>query len=301
MTSNEFILSSITKPDYFFKIVKHNGEAFVSTALLKQAIKDTPQPFIADSFLDEEPIDGFHAKLKMNCINHVYAEWLEFYIGVGSSSINKDKNSIKLPDRAFWRGRSFRDILPVERLEENILIENYETLDVKDYTVLDVETTGLSKETDDIIQLSAVKYRDDKVVDKLDLYIKPLDFTGLSSFIKDLTGITDYEVMAGHNAGDVIDKINEFIGDDILVGHNLGFDIGMLEAMYAKNGFDWDKVSYIDTLKMARVKLPGMKARGSYKLENLKKMLSGVDDLQSHNALNDCIINGKLYIFLKDK
>ena len=117
MTSNEFILSSITKPDYFFKIVKHNGEAFVSTALLKQAIKDTPQPFIADSFLDEEPIDGFQAKLKMNCINHVYAEWLEFYIGVGSSSINKDKNSIKLPDRAFWRGRSFRDILPVERLK----------------------------------------------------------------------------------------------------------------------------------------------------------------------------------------
>ena len=50
MTSNEFILSSITKPDYFFKIVKHNGEAFVSTALLKQAIKDTPQPFVLVPF-----------------------------------------------------------------------------------------------------------------------------------------------------------------------------------------------------------------------------------------------------------
>lgn len=61
---------------------------------------------------------------------------------------------------------------------------------VADYTVFDLETTGIRPDYDAIIEISAVKVRDGRVADEPELEL-------------------------------VFPKFNEFIGEDVLVGHNI--------------------------------------------------------------------------------
>ncbi|WP_455129249.1 3'-5' exonuclease [Pseudoramibacter alactolyticus] len=68
-----------------------------------------------------------------------------------------------------------------------------------DYTVIDIETTGLSPEYDKIIELSALKISRNNILKKFSTLIKPPYFLLISddkkhyipSFISALTGITD--------------------------------------------------------------------------------------------------------------
>ena len=64
---------------------------------------------------------------------------------------------------------------------------NFEFL--SDYTVLDIETTGLSHTKDEIIEISALKIRNNKVSDEFSKLVKP--YAQISSFITYLTGITN--------------------------------------------------------------------------------------------------------------
>ena len=59
----------------------------------------------------------------------------------------------------------------------------------ENYTVVDIETTGLSPQKDDIIELSALKVRDNKVVEEFSTLLK--SSKGVNSFISGLTGITN--------------------------------------------------------------------------------------------------------------
>lgn len=159
-----------------------------------------------------------------------------------------------------------------------------------DFVVFDIETTGLNRSADQIIQLSAVKYKNDKVVDQFDSFINP--HRKLEQNIVFLTGITDNDLVNAPDLDEVLNQFTEFIEDLPLIGHNIiKFDLPFLYA----HGFSVADVSVIDTVKLSSRKLPELE---NHKLPTLKKFY-GINNA-SHNALLDCQTNAIVYQKLRD-
>lgn len=159
-----------------------------------------------------------------------------------------------------------------------------------DFVVFDIETTGLSRFDDAIIQISALKYRNDQFVDKFNSFINP--HRHLEQKIIYLTGITDKDLVDAPEANDVITKFTTFAQGLPLVGHNIiKFDIPFMIAQ----GFYLPDIDALDTLPLSQSKLPSL---NDHKLPTLKKYFGIVN--RSHNALNDCETNAIVYLNLRD-
>ena len=163
-----------------------------------------------------------------------------------------------------------------------------------DFTVIDIETTGLSAHNDEIIEVSAIKVRDDKVVNKFSKLIKPNE--RISSFITNLTGISNELVKNASPIYDVLPEYLEFISDDIVLGHNVTFDINFICNNLKKHHNSEFSNNYIDTMRISRKHLK----LKSNSLKSLAKHFK-VDIKRHHRALNDCLITLDIYKNLKAK
>jgi len=133
----------------------------------------------------------------------------------------------------------------VERDKGNSLIEF-----PVNYTVIDLETTGLDPAFDEIIEMSALKIRNNEIIEEYSTLVQPK--YEIDEFITELTGIT-HEML--ENAPLLEDKINEFIsfiGEDIIMGHNVNFDINFLYDNYLKIEKEKLKNDYVDTMRLAK-------------------------------------------------
>lgn len=155
------------------------------------------------------------------------------------------------------------------------------------YVVVDVETTGLDPEENEIVQLSAVRFKAFQPVDCFTTYIKPRK--GLRKEAVAINGITEDMVKDAPYIEEIINGFREYIGDRLpLVGHNLKFDLGFLCAsgcvpLGAKR-------QYFDTLKLSRI----LCREDSYKLDRLDKSLLQIDREDAHDSLSDALITGLL-------
>ena len=134
---------------------------------------------------------------------------------------------------------------------------------LKSYIAFDVETTGLNPVQDEIIEIGALKVREGRVAERFIEFIRPS--SSISSFVSELTGITDAMVAEARPRKDVIRDFLAFCEDDVLVGHNISFDYSFVKTDAAASGMNFEKKG-IDTLKIARQALPGL---GSKSLESL--------------------------------
>ena len=94
------------------------------------------------------------------------------------------------------------------------------------YIVIDIETTGLSSNYDDIIELAAIKICEDKIVDEFQSLVNPGYEIG--PFITDLTGITNDMLNSAPRIEHILPKYLDFIGDSVVVGHNVSFDVNFI-------------------------------------------------------------------------
>ncbi|MCH4170504.1 MAG: PolC-type DNA polymerase III [Lactobacillus sp.] len=154
-----------------------------------------------------------------------------------------------------------------------------EKLKDAEYVVFDVETTGLSAVYDSIIELAAVKMKDNEVVASFDEFIDPGH--PLSKLTTELTSITDDMVKGAKSEAEVLQLFQEFTGDAILAGHNVTFDIGFLNAGYQRHDLPTVTVPVIDTLELSRLLHPEYK---NHKLDNLAKKYEIV--LEHHHRAN---------------
>ena len=60
---------------------------------------------------------------------------------------------------------------------------------------IDLETTGLSPDSDEIIEVGAVRFQDDRVLEVFQTNVNP--YRPLPRFIQELTGITQADVDSG--------------------------------------------------------------------------------------------------------
>lgn len=162
-----------------------------------------------------------------------------------------------------------------------------------DYTVVDIETNGLSSGVCEIIEVSALKVRGEDIVDSFSSLIKPTEPIGW--FITNLTGITNEMVEDAPDAADVLGRFYDFLGDDIIIGHNVHFDVNFLyDKLWLHNGLVLDN-DFVDTLRLARKALPHL---SNHKQTTIAEYY-GISTLGAHRALRDCEICNQCYLNLK--
>ena len=94
------------------------------------------------------------------------------------------------------------------------------------YIVLDVETTGLDVYKERMIEFAAVKLVGKKIVDRFETLINPEQPIRYSSYL--IHNISQEMVVDAPKLAEVMPKILDFIGEDIIVAHNVIFDFNFL-------------------------------------------------------------------------
>lgn len=157
----------------------------------------------------------------------------------------------------------------------------------EDYTVVDIETTGFDPMFDEIIEVAGIKYRGRNEVGRFQSLVKPDD--GIPDYITALTGITNEMVADAPGIEDVLPRFLEFIGEDLVVGHNVHFDVNFIYD-YAED-FELKPFSndLVDTLRLSRRMYPELQ---SHKLSALAAHF-GVEPDGEHRALADCVTTQK--------
>lgn len=169
-----------------------------------------------------------------------------------------------------------------ERPEISLYKKNKTKKLVNDYIVFDLETTGLDCNCNNIIEIGALKYKNNELVDKFSVLINPQEH--ISSRITKITGITDEMVKDCETINTILPKFIQWIEDCTLIAHNGSFDLGFIESNIKRLNLNMINNKIIDTLYLAREFINDVP---NHKLETLKQHFN----LQygSHRALEDKI------------
>lgn len=173
-------------------------------------------------------------------------------------------------------------------------LEIEDALAVPDCVVLDVETTGLNPETDEIIEVAAIRSIGG-ILEAYDTFVRPKRH--IPSEITKLTGIRNSDVIRAPRIAEVAPKLLGFIGDLPVVAHNAAFDVKFIAAAFEKIGADIH-IRYIDTVRLARLAFPGM---ANYKLATLIRELELLDVEQQHRALSDAEATLRLFELCREE
>lgn len=152
----------------------------------------------------------------------------------------------------------------------------------EEFIVLDLETTGLDPMYDDIIELAALRVRAGAVVDTFESLVKP--HNEIDEFITALTGITNEMLETAPLPKDIFPAFRDFVGDDIVIGHNVNFDVNFLYDKFEDALNCTFENNFIDTMRLARKLLPEL---NHHRLCDIVLAL-GVSHENSHRALADC-------------
>ncbi len=157
------------------------------------------------------------------------------------------------------------------------------------FTVVDIETTGLSAYYHKITEIAALKYKDGKIVRNFSTLINPK--VHISRFITRLTGIDNKMVKNKPTIDKVIPKFHSFIGDSPFVAHNAGFDYKFLDYALEKNmGVNLGNQK-ICTVRLARRLLPELPNK---KLSSLCEHFKIRND-DAHRARSDAMVTAKIF------
>lgn len=127
------------------------------------------------------------------------------------------------------------------------------------FVIVDTETTGVAAKRDRIIELAAVKVVDGEVVDRFSQLINP--GRSIPHRITSLTGISTAMVFEAPTAPEILPRFLKFVGNGIVVAHNLTFDRGFLNAELQRAGLPLLQNRTLCTLRLARRLLKGLPSK----------------------------------------
>ncbi|HCL4547561.1 helicase [Clostridium botulinum] len=228
-----------------------------------------------------------------------------------------DSNSLKRILKKFGKGIGERTIEEIEK-EENIKIgvrltdlihkntqeygDYYELLtrelDNENVVVFDVESTGINIIEDEIVQIAGIKINNKgEVIESFQRFLIPKKSVGDSYLVH---GFSDQFLKEnGENKKVVLKDFLEFIKDTVIVGHNVTFDISILNSELERLSLEKANFkTYYDTLDIARRFYPSLT---NHKLETLSKLFN-TETKSSHDAMDDILATKDvLMAMLKEK
>lgn len=175
--------------------------------------------------------------------------------------------------------------LNVVDVDANIVFKNKEyPLLNQEYVVFDTETTGLNSGIDQMIEIGAVKVKNNEIIERFDELIACPN--PLPKIITELTSITDEMLVGCDTEENVTKRFLDFIGDLPLVAHNAQFDISFVSSACKKYGLRDFSNTVVDTMGLARNIHSEWR---NHKLSTLVKNLEVEwDEDKHHRADYDC-------------
>lgn len=173
----------------------------------------------------------------------------------------------------------------------------------REVVVFDLETTGLSRTSDRIIELAAVRYHLDDDLnmheeDTLHLFINPRKT--LSEEIIELTGISNEQLADMPTEEEVFEEIQDFFENFTVAGYNIEtFDVAFMENLYGRVGCKFRPAGCIDGIKMARDRLVKDRDVTDFKLASVAGYF-GIS-FHAHQAIEDARATAKvIQLLLKE-
>ena len=170
--------------------------------------------------------------------------------------------------------------------QKGTLINKY----TPNYVIFDLETTGISPNYDEVIEISALKVKGGEVVDEFNTLVNPgrkIPFGATK-----VNGITNAMVAEAPAFSHVLAEFLDFAEGLVLVGHNIArFDMKFIWRDAEQYFGEIPQNNYVDTLQVARKHLPKM---DHHRLVDLAEYY-GISSEGAHRALNDCYMNQKVY------
>ena len=167
---------------------------------------------------------------------------------------------------------------------------------IPDFVAVDLETTGLEFENDEIIEVALVRFEKGEPKDSLDFLVKPTR-AELRPFIECLTGISKADLDSAPEFADIAGKICAFVGDLPLVAHNAAFDARFLKNSLSKVGVDYESHPFWDSLTFSRI---AYQDAPNHRLDTLVQMLN-IERSRAHRALPDADACGRLFVMAYEK
>lgn len=171
-------------------------------------------------------------------------------------------------------------------------MENY-FLD--EYIVVDLETTGLNPQNgDEIIEIGVTEIKGDDIKLNYSRLVKPNSI--ITTFISNLTNITNEMVENEKKIEEILPKFREYIGDRTIIAHNAKFDVGFLNHYLSIMGLETIE-NYICTVEM-------LKTTKNYNGKNKKLETAcnfyGIENSNAHRAYSDTHATAKLFLKIRE-
>lgn len=166
-------------------------------------------------------------------------------------------------------------------------------LKLKDFTVVDVETTGLNSQLDEIIEISILSVVNNKLTEEFTTLVNP--GRHIDPGASKVNHIYDSDVASAPSPAKVAPQVWALMCGRPVVGHNVKFDLNFISKWIEMLGESAD-MEYIDTYPFSRKMLPGMP---NYKLQTLVDEL-GIREGIGHRASTDTHATLKLFEICRD-
>lgn len=163
------------------------------------------------------------------------------------------------------------------------------------YIIIDVQIIGVDGNKNEVMEIGLLKVNEDEVKDQFQCFIHSKEMT--SDSFTELTGITKEEFEKQSLQEEIVcEKIQEFIGSNVLVGYNLKYDLEFLEKLSERVGEDIIVKKTKDVQHIARRKIDDLK---DYELETMAAYFS-FDLTDMHRALPCCMLIYGIYSKLNE-
>ncbi|HSP88137.1 MAG TPA: exonuclease domain-containing protein, partial [Ignavibacteriaceae bacterium] len=164
------------------------------------------------------------------------------------------------------------------------------SFDEAEFSVLDVETTGLTPRYNGIIEIGIVKVKGLEIVDRYSTLINP--GRQIPYYITQFTGITDDDTFNSPFFEEVAEDITKFISGSVITAHNLSFDRSFINKEFLMIGQEKPANPQLCTLRLSKKLYPDLRSRS---LANLSDHL-GVRLINAHRALPDAEATAQILI-----
>jgi len=159
------------------------------------------------------------------------------------------------------------------------------------FSVVDVETTGLSAQRDRVTEVAVVQVQNGQIIHTYSSLINPE--CPIPPFIQQMTGISDAMVQGAPLFKQVCPSLERLLAGTVLVAHNARFDKSFLAAEFGRCQISLPELSVVDTVSLARRTVQGLT---NYKLETLCGHFGF--EAGGHRALSDALVTAKILLEL---
>ncbi len=288
-------ITSIQKKTYKRKITKNGEEKEIDKVFYNFSIKNEGKVLYASIFpRQQDELKGevievgmkvccsgsfreYNNKLNFTCNTIARCEYEKEEIKSGLKQVNEEYHTVK-PEKY------------VDYEQSGLFDEEDKHFDGT-YVVFDLETTGLDSNKDEIIEIGACKIVDGRIDETFSTFVKPSKH--IPKEITELTGINDSMVEDAPTINYILPDFYKFCYGSTMVAHNISFDIGFVHNVAKKLSYAFNNPN-MDTIEMARKKLPGLR---NYKLGTIVERLNIVLD-HAHRAIDDATATAKVFIKL---